>query len=140
MLNQSSNIPDDCGSDLEHLFSLAGCFDLQLHDIYGHVVCANHRDYLLNIRRRKNNCHLCVDVFGRKKRSVSDLRQISKYQAIRIWRIHGLNVYVLIYGKNELRILHFFCRYNGWFCSLCRKTCAIEYAIPDDDQDPFEWL
>lgn len=92
LLESSVYSSDDCQSDLEHFLLLAGCFDVRFRDISGFSLCKHHRSFLLDIRRRKNNCSLCVELFKRKKKSVSDLRRIPKRLAVRVWEIEGLNV------------------------------------------------
>ncbi|CAF4616268.1 unnamed protein product [Rotaria socialis] len=122
LLQHSDEPHTECRSQLEQLLLLADYYDIQRSNIYHHAVCSNHRVFLLDMSRRKSNCQLCVDIFNRKRCSISSLHRISKTLALRVWRIQRLNVY------------------NGWACTQCRKACVMEYGSMDDVKDPFDWL
>ena len=85
-------MPADSRSDLEHLLMLAGCYDLQPRNMLADTVCRKHRDWLLHLSRRKHNCHLCVDVFQKKRRSTTSLRRVVKCVALHVWHHHRLNL------------------------------------------------
>jgi hypothetical protein len=93
LLQQSTDRPTDCRSNLEHILLFGGCFDLSPRNLHEYAICSKHRDYLLNMFRQKNNCQVCVDIFNKKKRSTTSLRRISKYLALRIWHRQRVNLY-----------------------------------------------
>jgi hypothetical protein len=39
-----------------------------------------------------------------------------------------------------MRNFYFFCRYNSWICTQCRKAYVAEFGSIDETEDPLEWL
>ncbi len=94
LLESVDQTPIDCRSELEHLLLLAGCYELKPTNLYNEVICSNHRNSLLSLWRRKNNCQLCVDAFNNKKRSNASLQRVRKQLALRVWNVRRLNMSV----------------------------------------------
>lgn len=93
-MESDCDIPIGCTSELEHLFLLAGFYDIQRSNLRNEMICTNHRCALLQLNRRKNNCQLCVDVFQKKKRSTACLQRVTKALALRVWNTWHLNTLV----------------------------------------------
>ncbi|CAF1356373.1 unnamed protein product [Adineta ricciae] len=121
LLNRSKKTPSNCRSELEHILLLAGCYDMQPINLHNHMICSNHRNSFLDLWRRKNNCLLCVDVFGQSTRSISSLQRITKALAIAAWNKRQLNIYYKL------------------ACTQCRKLCEKEFGSANET-NCFGWI
>lgn len=102
------------------------------------MLCSNHRNSLLDLWRRKNNCSLCVDLFKKSKRSIASLQRVTKALAVRVWNDRQLNMLVCD-DFFDIRRFFWISRYHAWACTQCRKRCAAEFGSADE-ASYFAWI